>query len=64
MEHKCCNCNRDYGFSECKYKNAERILRLEKGETCPFWLPVKLGGDTGFVKEVERKSAIYEAVKV
>jgi len=39
---KCCkNCNRYNPAKVCKHDNIERILRLDKHEDCPFWIPIK-----------------------
>ena len=35
----CRNCGKYKPDKECKHDNVERILRLEKHEPCPFWVP-------------------------
>ena len=39
-EHYCRNCGHYDIKSYCKHDNIERILRQEKAESCPFWIPI------------------------
>ena len=56
MTHNCHTCAHKFEGPLCKYGNAERILRLEKFEPCPFWVPIPAQEKyEQFVNEVERK---------
>jgi len=61
VKQTCHNC--EWGMGEfCKYGNIERILRLEKHEPCPHWIPISNQEKyERFVKEVERKVEAHES---
>jgi len=35
----CHNCLRYKKCQDCIYNNVEKLVRLEKSEECPFWIP-------------------------
>ena len=50
----CRNCGHYDPSEYCKHDNIERILRQEKAETCPFWVP--LPADTAeILADIKRK---------
>jgi hypothetical protein len=36
----CRNCGRYKPAQFCEHDNIERIMRQERSESCPFWVPV------------------------
>jgi len=47
----CANCYQER--HDCKYLNTEQILRLESGQSCPYWQERR--EMSLFVKEIIRK---------
>ena len=56
VNDQCCsNCNKYKPTEFCKHDSIDRILKQEKYQTCPFWMPMSPKKKSPFMGDVVRK---------